>query len=652
MKFRADINGLRAIAVLGVVLFHIGAFGGGGGFVGVDVFFVISGYLMTQIILTRLDRHAFSVFGFWWDRFARIVPALALLCAAMLVFGWLCIEPLNYREMARSVASSIFFVSNIQYMMEGGYFGAELNWLLHTWSLSVEWQFYLLYPLFLIAVRRMLPRRSLLFWIGLAGAGSLILSVVGTYLKPPVAFYSLPTRAWELNAGGVAYLLPGLIGRRPMRHAAFAEALGLLLIILSMSIFDRDTVWPSFRAALPVAGAFLVIMADREERTLLAAPPLQLLGRWSYSIYLWHWPLVVASRYFDWPHAARIWVVLGCSLMLGGLSYRLERPCERYLRGLRTPRRIGIAAAVPAVLAALSMAVAVNSGIPSRSADAATVAETIAARQSWAYPATCEGFRADGSIKTCRLGAAPSGALIIGDSEAEEWYPRYAAMSASDGSTSVTFAARAGCPPVPAVRRVEPSHKCDAYMRGAMDLAADGPFERIIFIAAWSEYFGTSSARPLAICASASLFCSPERDPARLRRYISDDFEAELERLASRHKSVFVVLPFPEPGFSMPLALARRAFVERRPANLSDLPLPAYEAENADVRAALIAAARAAGAKVIDPVDAMCEGSRCPLTDAGGRPLFIDAVHLSPDAVRDQFGFLDLAIVGPRSSAM
>jgi peptidoglycan/LPS O-acetylase OafA/YrhL len=651
MRFRADINGLRAIAVVAVVLFHLGVPGIAGGYAGVDVFFVISGYLMTQIILTRIDRQLFSVWNFWWERFARIFPALAVLCTVLLIFGWFFIEPLNYQAMARSVCTSISFISNFEYMTEGGYFGSELNWLLHTWSLSVEWQFYLLYPIFLIVVKRLLPGRSLLFWLILVSAGSFGASVACTYLKPSIAFYMLPTRAWELLAGGLAYLGLGSMARRTARMAAFTEALGLALIVLSIWIFDRDTIWPSFRAAVPVAGTFLVIVAGREERTLLAPLPIQLLGRWSYSIYLWHWPLIVASRYFDWPHIVRLWGVPALGLILGGLSYRVERPCERYVRSLGISGRFKLAAAAPGCLVAVALAVMLAVGVPSRAVDAATVARTIEARRSWAYPASCEGFASDGSIRTCRLGGgAPSTALVIGDSEAEEWYPRYQAMSLGKAPLSVTFAARAGCPPVVTVKRVEPGHKCDLYMRGAMDLAARGSFERIVFIAAWSEYFDSASTLSIAICASDAIDCARERDAQSLRRFLVTDFEAELARLTSLKKSVFVVLPFPTPGYSMPLLLARQAFFERRPLLPTELSVARYDAENADVRMALMEAARAAHARVIDPADYMCHGPRCSLTDATGWPLFIDAVHLGPDAVRSQFDFLDSAISGVNDS--
>jgi hypothetical protein len=334
-------------------------------------------------------------------------------------------------------------------------------------------------------------------------------------------------------------------------------------------------------------------------------------------------------------------------LILGGLSYRIERPCVRYLRGLGTSGRIKWAAAAPGCLAAAALAVMLAMGVPSRAADAATVARTIAARRSWAYPASCEGFASDGSIRTCRLGGGTlSTALVIGDSEAEQWYPRYQAIGMSKTPVSATFAARAGCPPVVAVKRVEPGHKCSKYMRGAMDLAVHGSFERIVFMAAWSEYFDSASTRPIAICAADALDCAPDRDAQRLRRYLVTDFEAQLASLTSLKKSVFVVLPFPVPGYSMPLALARHAFFEPQPLRSIELSVARYDAENADVRAALMDAARAAHARVIDPVDYMCQGSRCGLTDPTGWPLFIDAVHLGPDAVRSRFDFLDSAIGG------
>ena len=205
LAFRADINGLRAIAVLAVVAFHFGLAPARGGFVGVDIFFVISGYLMTGIVLGRIERGTFSILGFYLDRARRIVPALAVLIAALLALGALFLLQNDYFQLARQAGASALFVSNIAYWRDVGYFAppVEQQWLLHTWSLSLEWQFYLLYPLLL----PVLVRRAPSIWRHvLAGADLLSFAAMLALSRtdPAAGFYLLPPRAWELLAGGLA----------------------------------------------------------------------------------------------------------------------------------------------------------------------------------------------------------------------------------------------------------------------------------------------------------------------------------------------------------------------------------------------------------------------------------------------------------------
>lgn len=210
LEFRKDINGLRAYAVMAVLLYHFDVAGITGGYAGVDVFFVISGFLMTAIILPKVEAGRFSLPGFYLARVRRILPAVAVLCVAVLAFGWFWLVPYLYESLGKNAGASLLFISNFTYNRAGGYFAAPAhdNWLLHTWSLSVEWQFYLLYPLLLMLLAR-LPRSSR----GLVGAALLFIllaswafAVYLTNAKPTSAFFMLPARAWELLAGSLVFL--------------------------------------------------------------------------------------------------------------------------------------------------------------------------------------------------------------------------------------------------------------------------------------------------------------------------------------------------------------------------------------------------------------------------------------------------------------
>lgn len=321
MNFRKDINGLRAVAVMVVVLFHFGVYGMEGGFVGVDIFFVISGFLMTGIIFSRVEQGNFSLWGFYLDRARRIVPALAFVCLVVLGGGWFLLLPANYETLGRHVLSALGFVSNFIFWDEVGYFeqAAHDKWLLHTWSLSVEWQFYLLYPLLVMLLRKLASteqsRRVILAFALL----SFLVSVFGSGRWPTPAFYLLPTRAWEMLVGALVYLYPLHLGRRSRK---LLELTGFALIAYGLFRFSEHHVWPGRLAAVPVLGAAFIIAASRRRSLLTGNSLSQFLGRTSYSIYLWHWPVAVWLNYFGLA-GQPLWMAGGIafSILLGWCSF-------------------------------------------------------------------------------------------------------------------------------------------------------------------------------------------------------------------------------------------------------------------------------------------------------------------------------------------
>ncbi|HBP8875749.1 TPA: acyltransferase family protein [Escherichia coli] len=292
MEFRKDINALRSIAVLSVIIFHFNSDYLPGGFAGVDIFFVISGYLMTKIILSGINDNKFSLKRFYLARAKRIVPALTITCLVTMLIGWLFIKPSDFYEMGKDVASSILFISNFLYLSRSGYFddSSVNNFLLHTWSLSVEWQFYIIYPLLLLAITKSLGIKAAKHSIVIMFICSFFASLYGTYNFAEASYFMFPTRAWAMLAGGMAFTIPSI---KQMKRAI--SIVGLLLIALSFFIINKDTPWPGLMAIIPVLGSFLFIYSNSSLR-FYNFKPLQYIGSVSYEIYLVHWPLLVFSR--------------------------------------------------------------------------------------------------------------------------------------------------------------------------------------------------------------------------------------------------------------------------------------------------------------------------------------------------------------------
>jgi len=323
MSFRNDINGLRAIAVLAVVFFHFDKQWLPGGFAGVDVFFVISGYLMTSIIYRGLENNNFSIANFYLARGYRIIPALAVLCAALLIFGWFLLIPNEYATLGKHLSSSMSFISNFVYWQEAGYFTADSHekWLLHTWSLSVEWQFYLLYPILLLILGRYIPLKKVRNVLLVGVILCFIFTIYASYQWKEAAFFLLPTRAWEMLMGGIAFCYPVTVKRKTKKSLEF---LGFFLILVSYIFLSGKDIWPGYLSALPVVGTFLVIAANRQESLLTNNVIFQRIGSASYSIYLWHWPVVVyLYKYIPSPNLTQLFIAIIVSFVLGFLSYHL-----------------------------------------------------------------------------------------------------------------------------------------------------------------------------------------------------------------------------------------------------------------------------------------------------------------------------------------
>jgi peptidoglycan/LPS O-acetylase OafA/YrhL len=433
MKYRPEIDGLRALAVLPVILFHAGFEWFSGGFIGVDVFFVISGYLITTILIEDLNNDRFSIVNFYERRARRILPALFFVMFACIPFAWFWMLPSQMIDFSESLVAVSLFVSNILFWQKSSYFAAaaEDNPLLHTWSLAVEEQYYLLFPIFLLMTWRF--GKNKVFWmIVVLAVSSLGLSEWGWRNSASASFYLAPTRAWELLSGSIAAFF---IQKHGVQSNNVLSLFGLAAIIFAMMLYGEDTPFPSVYALVPVLGVvLLVLFADKKTFSgrLLSAKPLVSIGLISYSAYLWHQPLLAFTRIRFADLASNMLVnatLSAAAVFLGYLSWRwIEKP-------FRDPnvysRKIVFSFSSLIVVGFILFGVYVdkNNGLPNRVPDVAKFEANFPTIKNGYcfYAVTREelslSLGADGT--ECNLGDASGSrsGILIGDSFAGQYEP-------------------------------------------------------------------------------------------------------------------------------------------------------------------------------------------------------------------------------------
>lgn len=331
MSFRYDIGFLRALAVVIVVFFHYQVPFFQGGFIGVDIFFVISGFLMTTIILKKTEANTFNLLDFYKRRFVRIVPALITTIIGVLLLTFFLYFPIDFKQVSLYSFFSSIFLSNYYYLFNSGYFdpSSQSNILLHTWSLSVEWQFYIIYPLFLMMSKNLYLKKTKTFNIifSVLLISSLLLVIGFNNFLPvnytKVSFFSFTHRAWEMMLGGVAFLYNDFfVNKISAINKKVITVLCFLGILISTVFFTDDKAWPSLLTLLPVVSTFLLIAITRDY-SFYRNKQVQYVGSISYSWYLWHWPLYVISKYFGYGSWGVLLLIFLLSIFVSVLSYEI-----------------------------------------------------------------------------------------------------------------------------------------------------------------------------------------------------------------------------------------------------------------------------------------------------------------------------------------
>ncbi|WP_201191509.1 acyltransferase family protein [Pseudomonas fluorescens] len=624
---RRDIDGLRALAVIPVVLFHFGFSTFSGGFVGVDVFFVISGFLITSILFREIGAQRFSFVDFWARRARRIIPALSVVMLATLALGWLLLTAKDFSELGRTVRYQSLFISNILFMREDGYFApaSDLKPLLHTWSLAVEEQYYIFFPLLMVLLMRHIRHwRWVLFAVLLISFG---LNVAYIERKPDVAFFSLPTRAWELLCGAMLAVLPARKHAvRPWLYQAVGVA-GLVAVLVAVFTFDRETLFPGWAALLPVLGATALIWSGGQGSTwagrLLSLPVFVWIGLLSYSLYLWHWPIYVYANAIS-VDGIQPWEALGWMLLalgLAWLSWRfVELPFrEKQLLGGRKPVLVaGLLAMV--ALAVTGSVVRSADGFPQRLTGKAL--EYAQAREWRAGQMKCMLVTKDKQAdKACLLGenqAVPATQLFWGDSHAAALLPAIKNGAAREGRP-VWLYSMSACPPI---QSDDPRQKCRDFNEHTMDQVRRLGIKDVVLASNWSLYvYGREDG-------DRKVLLNEHDDTAQAEARMAAALKARVASIRATGAQVWL---FKEVPLQRKGAVSRLTSLARvgRSAEGLGRPLEEHLARQ-HFLSHLFDSISAAdpGVHVIDPAPLMCADQVCSI-EVNGHSQYKDEDHLS-----------------------
>jgi len=568
MKYRSEIDGLRAIAVIPVILFHAGFSLFKGGFVGVDIFFVISGYLITTIIYKEINAGTFSFLYFYERRIRRIFPALFVVSFICIPFAWFWLVGIEYKRFSQSLATINIFSSNILFWSQGGYFSPNtaLKPLLHTWSLAVEEQFYIFFPL-------------LLLWKRIKGKQLLVLSIIfllslswseySSALYPDANFYLLPSRAWELLAGSILAIILPRVATRNLALSQVGALLGFGMIIYAISSFSESDFMPNRLTLTPVIGTILVI-AFADKRTvigkILGFKLIVGIGLMSYSAYLWHQPLFAFAR-IRLVGAVSSDIYIGlvfCTLGLAYLTWRfIEAPFRK--KGRFTRRQVFFTAILGAVFfIAFGLTGVLTKGLPDRISGEARYYADFANKYKPTRGEVCysnrKGLLLPPQEKCIYNTEFPLNVALWGDSHAGAIMDPLAEDMAlqEQGLIEIVYL---GCPPVIGFKQYSKVDTCNQFNIESLKYLEGSHIQTVVLLARWARYIegkrfnngeggieaGSDNGYGLPI--------SKGRPFIHDKEYLSAMgaiYRSTAEALLNVGKQVVLVYPIPEAGWNVP----------------------------------------------------------------------------------------------------
>ena len=646
-EYRPDIDGLRGLAVLAVLSFHADVSLLRGGFIGVDVFFVVSGYLISGIIFRALAKGTFSFTQFYARRINRIFPALIVVLLAVVIAGWPILYPGEFKALGKHVLAGAAFVSNLALWSEAGYFDSANKPLLHLWSLGVEEQFYLLWPV--LAVIAWKKRLNLGVLLSVIIALSFIVNVIELQTsRGNAAFFSPLTRLWEILSGGALFIWSWEREGRPSRLSRdLLSIAGAASLALSLFLVSKNTPWPGLLALVPVTGTLCLISAGREavaNRLLLSQRWLVAVGLISYPLYLWHWPLMVYIRLANEAPISRVgkvWV-MALSVILAALTYLyVEKPIRFRPGKERKALYLLPAMGVAAVLGILIR----NQVVTPRMNDprVATVERALGDRAP-------VGHFVDGGTDIAVYqtpGDSSRPVVVMGDSHAAQYFYRFESLGRTGGQRRprAVFVTYGGCPPFPGVNHIGISwdgspFRCDFVHAKALERASAPNVASVVYAAWWETYF---EEQALYLTGDAARRAIPFQGP--LADSLFGKLESEMAILRNRGKKVYIVLSNPasrwlDPYTMLPSRLRGETTISR----VTSIARDSAELRREPIAGRLRTIARRTGARILDPFDDLCDASRCATLDETGSPIYRDDHHIRASYAARVARFLDPAM--------
>lgn len=633
MDYRREIDGLRALAVLPVILFHAGFETFSGGFVGVDVFFVISGYLITTIILAELEQGKFSIVNFYERRARRILPTLFLVMLVCFPFAWFWLLPSDMKDFSQSLAAVSVFASNSLFLLESGYFdtSAELKPLLHTWSLAVEEQYYVLFPLLLMLFWK-LGKHWILALLGILSVTSLALAQWAVYAKPEAAFYLLPTRGWELLIGGFAAFYLFQAKRKDFSKATCEVAgwLGVVLIIYAVFSYNKETPFPGLYALVPTLGTVLIILFATQQTSVgkfIGNKAFVGVGLISYSAYLWHQPVFAFARHRSfYEPSPRIFLLLSIlALVLAYLSWNfVESPFRS--KDKFTRRTIFILAFVFSIgFVSFGLIGHFSGGFKHRFSDFTLLLEN----PKKGFSESCKD---DAHKKPCLLGDQDSDpqVAILGDSHSAVLRSELSNAFASKGKSILSFEG-AWCAPLIdfGTADVQKRPECRKFMANSFDyLLNNKEIDKVVLFAQWSNYtkgYRWDDSGIAYYTDSLSTSTSLEESIAAFERSLI----RTVRQLKEAGKSIYIVKSVPEYSVLVPKLLAKNYTLS------GNLTLKGFEINrflyfdrNSEIEE-IFSKINLSNVHFIDTYSLFCAGDElCDYADSSGS-YYTDGNHLS-----------------------